>query len=75
MKYFLITILFAVIAGCTSTSITKKELTGCDHPSGWCKEIRDTAQESFIYAQMATNAYGEKAQFKLPKKYSLIKQR
>jgi hypothetical protein len=73
MRYFLIIILFTVIAGCTSTSTTKEELTGCDHPSGWCKEIRDIAQESFIYAQMATNAYGEKAQFKLPKEYSLIK--
>lgn len=73
MKYFLITILFAIIAGCSSTSTTKDELTGCDHPSGWCKEIRDTAQESFIYAQMAANAYDAPTQFKLPKEYSLIK--
>jgi hypothetical protein len=72
MKYFLVSILITFIVGCTSTSITKESLTECDHPSGWCKEIREAAQESFIYAQMAANTYGDPIQFKLPREYSLI---
>lgn len=73
MRYFLLAIFFVVISACSSTSTTKEQLTGCDHPSGWCKEIRDTAQESFIFAQMAANTYGDSPQFKLPLEYSLIK--
>jgi hypothetical protein len=64
--------MLAAIAACSSTATTKQELTGCDHPSKWCKEIRDTAQESFIFAQMAANTYGKSPQFKLPVGYSLI---
>jgi hypothetical protein len=44
-------------------------LTECSHPSGWCKEIRDTAEESYIFAQMASNTYKDGENFKLPKEY------
>lgn len=40
-------------------------LTYDKHPSGAALEIRATARQSFLYAQLATNAYNESDSFKL----------
>jgi hypothetical protein len=37
----------------------RRKLTGCDHPSGVCTEIRDVAQRSYLMAQLAQNAYAD----------------
>ena len=44
-------------------------LTDCNHPSNWCKEIRDVANKSYIYAQIAFNSYEKDKQFVLPPRY------
>ena len=47
------------LSGCTYWK--KVPLTGRDHPSGWADQIRRTAAETFIFAQLATNAYDKPA--------------
>lgn len=47
-------------AGCATTGVTSGErtpLTGCDHYSRWCSEIRAAAEQAYPYAQVAANAY------------------
>lgn len=51
----------------------KKELTGCDHPSGWCNEIRETAKHSWKYAQLAQNAYCRPNSFNVSYYYEKIR--
>lgn len=41
-------------------------LTYDNHPSGASREIRATARQTYLYAQLATNAYDEDDKFKLP---------
>ncbi|MEP0176939.1 MAG: hypothetical protein ABJH28_15900 [Paraglaciecola sp.] len=72
MKYLLVVFFLAVMTSCGSTVSTKHSLTDCEHPSGWCKEIRETAQSSFIFAQIAANTYEPTPLFTLPNQYSLI---
>ncbi|MDL2141726.1 DUF2974 domain-containing protein [Flavobacterium tructae] len=55
-KILLLLFLFSLI-GCAS--YRKVPLTGCDHPSGWCKEIRDLAAHSWKYAQLSKNVYNK----------------
>ena len=46
--------------GCATTGVPtgqRTQLTGCDHYSGWCNEVRTAAVEAFAYAQIAANAY------------------
>lgn len=73
MRLMLIFAAFALAAGCATTSpdpasappassVEGKgwvgtELTDCDHGSGACKEIRATAVDSYLFAQLAQNAY------------------
>lgn len=46
------------LGGCSHGQInTVTPLTGCTHPSGWCDQIRTTAEETWLHAQMAANAY------------------
>ena len=40
-------------------------LDDCGHPSGACRQIRETARESYLFAQIATNAYNESSDFEL----------
>ncbi|APS38173.1 Mbeg1-like protein [Salegentibacter sp. T436] len=55
-------ILVVLLLGC----VTPKEiLTGCDHYSGWCNEIRDLAVQSWKYAQLSKNVYEQEYQFKV----------
>jgi hypothetical protein len=61
-----------VISGCVSQTNTLLPLTECAHPSGWCKEIRQTAAEAYLYAQLSANAYGTE-DFKLPANIVLIR--
>ena len=68
---FILGIITLALTSCATTQQVseQKELTECQHPSGWCKEIRNTAEESYIYAQMASNTYNDGSNFKLPKEY------
>ena len=72
MKYGFAIVGLLLLAGCSTTKTTKLELTGCDHPSKWCDQIRNTAEESFVYAQIASNTYDDGYQFVLPDDYVLI---
>jgi len=63
--------LFVCIFISACTSIKNIALTECDHPSGWCKETRQTAAEAYLYAQMSANTYDEPYAFSLPKRISL----
>lgn len=59
-------------AGCAS--YTPVPLTGCDHPSGICDQIRASAVATYRYAQLAANAYmDEAASFTLPGGYVLAR--
>lgn len=46
-------------AGCATTGQINTPVvqTGCDHPTGWSDQIRATAGETWLFAQMAANAY------------------
>lgn len=58
-----------LILSCNSTRSATD--LNCTHPSGWCDEIIDTATEAYLYAQMATNTYGDSV-FTLPSHIKLI---
>lgn len=66
MRSILTAVLAVALVGCASVRPAHTPLTGCDHESGWCTEIREVAEESFLYAQLAANAYGDTPQFVLP---------
>lgn len=72
MKYVLLIGLGFLLSSCTIMDYTKEELTGCDHHSKWCDQIRDTAAETYLYAQMSANTYNDAYQFKLPINYELV---
>lgn len=65
--------LLAGLILCTTacTNIEKTKLTGCDHPSKWCNEIRSTAKNAFVYAQIASNTYSNNKKFILPSNYNM----
>ena len=44
---------------------TPVTLTGCDHETGWSDQVRATAGETWLFAQMAANAYAGLAPFDL----------
>lgn len=77
-QLFFASIVLLTLASCASVEsamdgTVKREqvaLTGCSHPSGWCQEIRDTAEEAYIYAQMASNTYNDGKMFELPPGYT-----
>ncbi|AZZ96012.1 DUF2974 domain-containing protein [Pseudoalteromonas sp. R3] len=71
MKILVIVVTLAILFGCTTTS-KNVTLVDCDHPSGWCEQIRNTAQEAFVFAQMSHNVYQDDFQFSLPTKYSAV---
>jgi hypothetical protein len=58
----LLTLTFLLLAGCGSM---RTRLTECDHPSGWCKEIRELAAHAWPYAQLSSNVYLKEDQFDL----------
>lgn len=57
-------VIIFILPGCISWS--KVDLTERDHPSGFAKQIRATAIESFEYAQMSYNVYDKADGFDLP---------
>lgn len=58
---FIIIVLSTFIASCCFNS--KSQLTGCDHSSGWCNEIRAEAVKSWKYAQLSKNVYNKEFQY------------
>lgn len=64
-------LLAATLAACTH--IRHVPLTDDAHPSGWRREIRETAEATWQYAQMATNAYADDARFRLPPDLTLLR--
>ena len=60
--------LFAILSSCVS----RRTLTDCDHPSGWCKEIRDISGKSWKYAQLSKNVYNKPFQFNLDKYFEKL---
>lgn len=54
--------LSACAHGQTNNPVT---LTGCDHETGWSHQVRETAGETWLFAQMAANAYDPPAPFDL----------
>jgi hypothetical protein len=57
--------------GCIS--YTKVPLTDCDHPSGWCLEIRNIAVKSWKYGQLSKNVYNKPYQFDMKHHFEKIK--
>lgn len=60
-------VLFAIVlmgSGCSTWRTMP--LTGCNHPSGWCDQIRAEARGAWLYAQLSNNAYGDGPYFALP---------
>ena len=56
----------ALLASCAHGQInTPVAMTGCDHPTGWSDQVRAAADETWLYAQMAANAYEPPAAFLL----------
>lgn len=60
--YILLAALVLPLGGCAHGPArgqvdTPVTLTNCDHPSGWCDQIRQTAGQTWRYAQMSANAY------------------
>jgi len=55
------------VTGCATTGQINNPvpLTGCEHPTGWSDQVRRTAGETWLHAQMAANAYREPATFDL----------
>ena len=56
-------LLFLVIIFTSCIFSKKILLTECNHPSGWCKEIREISQKSWKYAQLSKNVYNKEIQF------------
>ena len=69
-----ILVLLGLLALIACTTIDHVNLTECDHPSGWCKETRDAAVDSYVYAQLASNAYEDRRKFVLPPSIKLVRQ-
>lgn len=61
MKLFIIGLTIFIAGCCTS----QKQLTGCDHPSGWCNEIRDISNKSWKYSQLSKNVYHKPFEYKV----------
>ena len=40
-------------------------MTGCNHPSGWCNEIRNIANKSWKYGQLCKNVYNKPFSFQV----------
>lgn len=57
MKKLFLCLTCLILLGCGSSRRVK--LTGCDHPSGWCNEIRDLSAKSWKYAQLSKNVYND----------------
>lgn len=62
---------FTIFSSCISYS--NVPLTECNHPSGWCKEIRDLANISWKYAQLSKNVYNKPFQYDVTKHFDKIK--
>lgn len=62
MRNTLLIFMMIFVSGCCTV---KNELTGCDHPSGWCSEIRHISQKSWKYAQLSKNVYNKKFQYNI----------
>ncbi|HYC95844.1 MAG TPA: hypothetical protein VEB39_09135 [Sphingomicrobium sp.] len=59
--------LLAISLALTScTSWRKMPLTGLDHPSGWADQIRGTATETYLLAQLSSDVYDQEPRFVLP---------
>lgn len=54
----------ALVSGCTT--VTPIDLGGTDPVAGWNAETRDIAGRSWLYAQLAINAYDDHEAFILP---------
>lgn len=61
-----IVIIVLLLTGCGTT---KEKLTGCDHYSKWCNEIRAMAVQSWKYSQLSKNVYDQEYQFDISKLY------
>ena len=54
------------LTGCAHTQTNNPvTMTGCDHETGWSDQVRDTAGATWLYAQMAANAYAGPPPFDL----------
>lgn len=68
LKFILFLSLLVIFCNCRS----RRDLTECDHPSGWCKEIRNLSGKSWKYAQLSKNIYNKPFQFNLEKHFEKI---
>ena len=63
MKIIIIGLSLLLASCCT----TRSQLTGFDHYSGWCNEIRNVSDKSWKYAQLSKNVYNKKIKYKIDK--------
>ncbi len=69
---YVIFVLFAFqLVSCHTRKIA---LTECDHPSGWCKEIRVLAAHSWKYAQLCKNVYNKAFTYQISDYFEEIQQ-
>lgn len=65
MKNFIITrralisriFILSILCLSMSCKSSKLDMTGCEHYSGWCDQIRDISVHSWKYAQLSKNVY------------------
>lgn len=57
-------VLFISIIILTACSVMdSKKMTDDEHPSGAFKEVREIAEESWLYSQLSSNVYGERDKY------------
>ena len=69
MKTLVFFSLFLFLVSCNTYK--KIQLTECDHPSGYCKEIRNEANRAWKYALLSNNVYLKK-QYKTDSLFVLL---
>jgi len=51
-------LLSLALSACAHTQVNRPvPMTGCEHPTGWSTQVRETAVDTWLHAQMAANAY------------------
>lgn len=68
IRALLVAVTAAALTAC-GQNIRHRELTGCDHPSGWCNEIRDLAVHSWPYAQLSYVVYNKQPTLSLSPRF------
>jgi len=64
--------IFLLVCMSSCTWITKVNITGKDHYSGWGDQVRELSVHSWKYAQLAQNVYASEDDFNMANEYTVI---